>query len=138
MIEFRNKSFLNVLILILGSNVLVGPIIVFGTGSLIHIPGVLLSALILVIIYMRDENVIPAIEVWCAILCIAGLSGLIGSCSAYLNTSLGGTKFGPEHYGPGKLLYSLLLLGVGIFYFKGSRRYIVEKIEPAPPAGNDK
>ena len=127
MVEIQNKTFTSVLVAILCLNVIVGVYMLLMKGALITIPGLILSGLILVLLYLKDEYLVLTIKIWSGLLILGALAGLLGSCSAWVNSSMGGTEFGPEDYGILKLFYNLLMLVVGVYCFQGSRRYIVEK-----------
>jgi hypothetical protein len=132
MIEIRNKAFVTVLGVILVLNILVAVFMLLTAQSLLVLPGLILSGLILVLMYMKDEYLVLCIKFWAALLCLGGLAGLVGACSAYLHTSVGGTDRGPEEFGLSRILISLLFLGLGLYYFIFSGRYIVkQKQDPA-------
>jgi hypothetical protein len=137
MVEFKSKPFIWVLFGLLVCNVLISLFMLLSAGNLLALPGLLLSCFVLLLMYKKDEYLVLLIKIWAGLLCVGGFAGLLSMGCACVNTSVGGTDFGPEFYSPWKLFLNLISLGIGLYYFIYSTRYIVKTLSASTVEPNN-
>ena len=129
MVEYKSKTFVGIVATILIANVVVGIANLLVVGNLIYIPTILLSGMILVLMYRKDEYLVMCIKIWAGLFTLGGFAGLVSNGCAYVHVAAGGTEFGPDSYAIGTILVNFLFLGFGLYFFFYCDEYIV-KVRP--------
>lgn len=130
MVEYKHPFFARSLVAVLGTLIALNVLILLATFDLLALLPIAVLGTVLYAVLRKTRWVRTAVRVWSALLIISGAASLIATFLGLIQYLAYGNQSALAEIDLLDTTIKLALLGIGLAYFLGSKRYIV--VDEAP------